>query len=85
MRRMRESQPCSYLRSEDPFLYYGDEIGMEEATLSTVEHRDPWGDNVEYLSRDGCRTPLSTSVVEPRSVGADLRLGPKEGVIFEPT
>ncbi len=38
-----------------PFLYYGDEIGM----LNGPSHgHDPWGDNVAFLSRDGCRTPM---------------------------
>lgn len=38
-----------------PFLYYGDEVGMLNGSN---QGRDPWGDNVSFLSRDGCRTPM---------------------------
>ena len=41
-----------------PFLYYGDELGMREARLTDRVSRDPWGLNVEGLSRDGSRTPM---------------------------
>ena len=41
-----------------PFLYYGDELGMREATISGEKRRDPWGHAVDYLSRDGARTPM---------------------------
>jgi alpha-glucosidase len=41
-----------------PFLYYGDEIGMHQVTVSPGEARDPWGHNVAWLSRDGARTPM---------------------------
>ncbi len=41
-----------------PFLYYGDELGMTEATIPPNEAMDPWGKNVDYLSRDGARTPM---------------------------
>jgi alpha-glucosidase len=41
-----------------PFLYYGDELGMEDVPIPKESGRDPWGDNVEYLSRDGARTPM---------------------------
>lgn len=41
-----------------PFLYYGDEIGMSEATISPEDRRDPWGHSVDYLCRDGARTPM---------------------------
>ncbi|HEX6947448.1 MAG TPA: alpha-amylase family glycosyl hydrolase [Acidimicrobiia bacterium] len=41
-----------------PFLYYGDELGMEETVIPNAYARDPWGHNVSYLSRDGCRTPM---------------------------
>jgi glycosidase len=40
-----------------PFLYYGDELGMREASVGSAS-RDPWGTNVEGLSRDGARTPM---------------------------
>ena len=40
------------------FLYYGDELGMVDGNISEAASRDPWGDNVSYLSRDGCRTPM---------------------------
>jgi alpha-glucosidase len=41
-----------------PFLYYGDELGMKQTKVSASQKKDPWGDNVEYLSRDGERTPM---------------------------
>ena len=41
-----------------PFLYYGDELGMKQTSVPADEKKDPWGDNVEYLSRDGERTPM---------------------------
>lgn len=41
-----------------PFLYYGDELGMEEAVIPEGQARDPWGLNVAHLSRDGARTPM---------------------------
>lgn len=40
------------------FLYYGDELGMEETVIPDLLARDPWGQNVSYLSRDGARTPM---------------------------
>jgi alpha-glucosidase len=44
-----------------PFLYYGDELGMKQTAVSPDQSRDPWGENVEYLSRDGERTPMQWS------------------------
>jgi alpha-glucosidase len=41
-----------------PFLYYGDELGMPQSEIDPEEGRDPWGENVSYLGRDGCRTPM---------------------------
>lgn len=41
-----------------PFLYYGDELGMRQASIPSHLARDPWGNNVEWLSRDGARTPM---------------------------
>ena len=41
-----------------PFLYYGDELGMTEVDIPSELARDPWGENVPYLSRDGARTPM---------------------------
>jgi alpha-glucosidase len=41
-----------------PFLYYGDELGMPESEIARGGGRDPWGENVSYLGRDGCRTPM---------------------------
>jgi len=31
---------------------------MKQTEMSQAAHRDPWGDNVESLSRDGARTPM---------------------------
>jgi alpha-glucosidase len=44
-----------------PFLYYGDELGMRETAFAGVRSKDPWGNNVEGLSRDGARTPMQWS------------------------
>jgi alpha-glucosidase len=44
-----------------PFLYYGDELGMRETDLGGDASKDPWGLNVEGLSRDGARTPMQWS------------------------
>lgn len=44
-----------------PFLYYGDELGMRQVAVSQSDSRDPWGHNVEWLSRDGARTPMQWS------------------------
>lgn len=41
-----------------PFLYYGDELGLEEVVVPQGMGKDPWGNNVAYLSRDGARTPM---------------------------
>jgi alpha-glucosidase len=41
-----------------PFLYYGDELGLPETRIAPEDGRDPWGANVPFLSRDGCRTPM---------------------------
>lgn len=37
-------------------MYYGDELGMLEG--SSDLDLDPWGQNLEGVSRDGCRTPM---------------------------
>jgi alpha-glucosidase len=44
-----------------PFLYYGDELGMTQVEIPPEKTRDPWGENVEHLSRDGARTPMQWS------------------------
>src|SRR5215469_1099934 len=46
-----------------PTLYYGDEIGMPQATLRPDEVRDPFEWRVPGLGvgRDGCRTPMQWS------------------------
>jgi glycosidase len=41
-----------------PFLYYGDEIGMPDGDIPAESRRDPWGIKVDFLSRDGARTPM---------------------------
>lgn len=43
-----------------PTLYYGDEIGMPQATIASDQVRDPWETNLPGLGlgRDGCRTPM---------------------------
>jgi alpha-glucosidase len=46
-----------------PFLYYGEEIGMQEAFIPRRELRDPPGVRYWpiYRGRDGCRTPMQWS------------------------
>ena len=41
-----------------PTLYYGDELGMEQAFILPEEQQDPWGRRMPGLGRDGCRTPM---------------------------
>jgi glycosidase len=41
-----------------PTLYYGDEIGMADRSISPEERKDPFGIRVPGLGRDGCRTPM---------------------------
>jgi len=43
-----------------PTLYYGDELGMEQAMIPADRVRDPWERNVPGfgLGRDGARTPM---------------------------
>jgi alpha-glucosidase len=43
-----------------PTIYYGDEIGMEQAQIPPDRIRDPVERNVpgQGLGRDGCRTPM---------------------------
>jgi len=41
-----------------PVMYYGDEIGMREASIPPERLQDPWGIRVPGLGRDGCRTPM---------------------------
>jgi glycosidase len=53
-----------------PVIYYGDEIGMQEMTLSKKEWKDPVGQRFTWIpgmvfealklsaTRDGCRTPM---------------------------
>jgi len=44
-----------------PILYYGDEIGMHEASVPQARRQDPWGLAEPGLCRDGCRTPMQWS------------------------
>jgi alpha-glucosidase len=46
-----------------PTIYYGDEIGMEQALIAPHQVRDPFERNVpgKGLGRDGCRTPMQWS------------------------
>lgn len=46
-----------------PFIYYGEEIGMKEATLPKSKLKDPVGLRWYPLhrGRDGCRTPMQWS------------------------
>lgn len=53
------------------FIYYGDELGMANGEIGAEEFRDPWGANIGYLGRDGCRTPMQWS----SGVGAGFSMG----------
>ena len=43
-----------------PTLYYGDEIGLQQAAILPEQVRDPFEKNVPGIGvgRDGCRTPM---------------------------
>jgi alpha-glucosidase len=41
-----------------PTLYYGDELGIEQADIPPDLRRDLWGRQVPGRGRDGCRTPM---------------------------
>ena len=41
-----------------PTLYYGDEIGMQDISVSDDQIQDPWGKKYPELNRDGCRSPM---------------------------
>ncbi len=41
-----------------PTLYYGDELGLEEAAIPPEQQQDPWARREPALGRDGCRTPM---------------------------
>jgi alpha-glucosidase len=48
-----------------PFLYYGDEIGMQEIDVPRERLRDPVGlRNWPKRGRDGCRTPMQWSAAD---------------------
>jgi alpha-glucosidase len=78
-----------------PFLYYGDELGMREAEIPDDQSRDPWGENVAWLSRDGCRTPMlwsrtanagfSAEGVEPWLPVVDVMDGGVDGQLGDPS
>lgn len=44
-----------------PFLYQGEELGLEQSLVPENQRADPVGDVVES-SRDGCRTPMPWSL-----------------------
>jgi alpha-glucosidase len=44
-----------------PTLYYGDELGLEDITVSPEEQQDPYGRRVPGQGRDGCRSPMPWS------------------------
>lgn len=41
-----------------PTIYYGDEIGMKQASIPPDRIRDPLEKGISGLGRDGCRTPM---------------------------
>ncbi|MGI9608859.1 MAG: alpha-amylase family glycosyl hydrolase, partial [Acidimicrobiia bacterium] len=40
------------------YIYYGDELGMEENSVGPDGSLDPWGQNMGDRSRDGSRAPM---------------------------
>ncbi|MCZ6739147.1 MAG: alpha-amylase family glycosyl hydrolase [Actinobacteria bacterium] len=54
-----------------PFLYYGDELGMQDVEIAAGEGKDPWGENVSFLSRDGARTPMQWDSSADAGFGSD--------------
>lgn len=44
-----------------PFIYYGDEIGMENVAIPDDRVQDPFGRNVPGFTRDVARTPMQWS------------------------
>ena len=54
-----------------PFLYYGDELGMVDVHVPDGEEKDPWGNNVAALSRDGGRSPMQWSGAENAGFGVE--------------
>jgi hypothetical protein len=50
---------CSHY-GETPTMYYGDEIGMQQAAVAPDQVRDPFEKNAPGIGvgRDGCRTPM---------------------------
>jgi len=61
-----------------PFLYYGDELGLRQVAITESQTRDPWGHNVEWLSRDGARTPMQWDE------GPNAGFGPPESTPWLP-
>ncbi len=41
-----------------PTMYYGDELGIEQAEIAPEDQQDPYGRRVPGQGRDGCRTPM---------------------------
>ena len=41
-----------------PFLYYGEELGMQDTFIPEEEIQDPFGKNYPHLGRDIVRTPM---------------------------
>src|SRR3546814_21020648 len=58
-----------------PFLYQGEELGLEDAVIPAGTEIDPGG-------RDGCRAPIPWTVEAPHGWGADpwLPFPPEAGV-----
>ncbi|MFZ0015196.1 MAG: alpha-amylase family glycosyl hydrolase [Acidimicrobiia bacterium] len=69
-----------------PFLYYGDELSMHQVAISEAKARDPWGESVEWLSRDGARTPMQWNADDnagfsPPATVPWLPIGPGYGTV----
>jgi alpha-glucosidase len=49
-----------------PFIYYGEELGMENVDIPPEKEQDPFGINIPGQGRDHCRTPMQWSA-EPNA------------------
>jgi alpha-glucosidase len=65
-----------------PTIYYGDEIGLVEASIPSDRLQDPWAFREAGQGRDGCRTPMLWTTDPDAGFGSPdpwLPLGPLAG------
>jgi alpha-glucosidase len=58
-----------------PFLYQGDELGLNEAIIPFDKLQDPWGKHLwpVWQGRDGCRTPIPWDREQPHAGFSDTQ------------